>query len=370
MIFSLTFPPGVLDAYVAQVLLLLKTLPIESHVQGLDNVTHIATLLTLAPILQEELLCGFFPSWLNLIFMHDFGWHSFTTELLDYLQLESRSTFAGADYLKFTHQKKNWWWPRLHMCLEGCTDKTELKFAKKAWKNLRNKQDDYFYTGLYFCESLEFHRRMSHNDPLRFLYLFPAMHTFMLARLSPVPCERGTNKAACFGLEAIMAIWMSNKLPGMSYEEGHCYNDAYCGCRFWGKGAVKKSLTYVSFEKVDGDFLPIMGHSDLHHIRRTYDKNNTSFTSSMIVNTPFIPHLRVKKILLKAFSLYKDEGEIKLLFQQAEERAGEDISHKLRKEVDLKNGSPGFFVSKNGKFAEQGASDFKAEKCIHDQARS
>jgi hypothetical protein len=49
----------------------------------------------------------------------------------------------------------------------------------------------------------------------------------MLARLSPVPHRKGTNKAASFGLEAIIVILMSNKLPGMSYEEGHCYNDAY-----------------------------------------------------------------------------------------------------------------------------------------------
>ena len=134
-IFSFTFPPGVLATYVAHFLLLLKTLPIESHVQGLDNVNNISTLVALAPNLQEELLSGFLPSWLNLIFSHDFGWHSFTTELLDYLQLESRSTFAGADmgaYMKATHQRKEWWWPRLCMCIEGCIDKTVLKFAKKA----------------------------------------------------------------------------------------------------------------------------------------------------------------------------------------------------------------------------------------------
>ena len=160
------------------------------------------------------------------------------------------------------------------------------------------------------------------NAPLRFLSWFPATHTFMLARLSPVPRGKGTNKAACFGLEAIRAIWMSNKLPGMSYEEGHCYNDAYCGCRFLGKGATIESLTYVSFEKVDEDFLPIMVYSDLRHFKRTYSENSTSFTSSMIVNTPFIPHPRVKKIFLKAFSSYKDEWEIKLLFQQAVERGG------------------------------------------------
>ena len=106
----LTFPPGVLAAYVAQFLLLLKTLPIESHVKGLDNVTHIATLLVMAPIVQEELLSRFLPSWLNLIFRETVGWHSFTTELVDGLQLECRCTFPGANmgaYLKVRHQKKS-----------------------------------------------------------------------------------------------------------------------------------------------------------------------------------------------------------------------------------------------------------------------
>ena len=164
------------------------------------------------------------------------------------------------------------------------------------------------------------------NAPLRFLSWFPATHTFMLARLSPVPRGKGTNKAACFGLEAIRAIWMSNKLPGMSYEEGHCYNDAYCGCRFLGKGATIESLTYVSFEKVDGDFLPIMVHPDLGHVGKTYGYNRSSFTSSMVEKTPFLPHIRVKKVFLKAFESYKDEEKIDLLFQQAEERGGEDVS--------------------------------------------
>jgi hypothetical protein len=84
-------------------------------------------------------------------------------------------------------------------------------------------------------------------------------------------------------------------------------------------------LTYVSFEKVEGDFLPIMVHPDFCHIKHTYGSNGSSFTSSMIVNTPFLPHIRVNK--------------------EAEERGGEDISHKLRKEVDLKHASPGVIVS-------------------------
>ena len=77
-----------------------------------------------------------------------------------------------------------------------------------------------------------------------------------------------------------------------------------------------------------------MVHPDLHHVQQTYGENGSSFTTSMNVYTPYIPHARIKKVFLKAFSSYKDEGEIELLFQQAEERGGEEISHKLRKEVD------------------------------------
>ncbi len=357
-IFSFSFPPGVLATYLAQFLLLLETLPTVSHVKGLDNVTNISSLLALDPILQEELLSGFLPSWFNLIFSQDFGWHSFTTELLDVLQSESRTTFFGADmgsYLKATHQMKDWWWPRLLVCIEECIDPTVVEFARKVLLNLSSMQDSDFYTVLYIGESISFLQRMSRKDPARFLSWFPATHTFMLARLSPVSRNKRTNKAACFGLESIMAILMSYKLPGMSYEEGRCFNYAHCGCRFWGNKSVQQeSLTYVSFEKVDGEFLPIMVHPSFKHIEITYGQNKISFFSSMIIKTPFLPHPRVKKVFLKAFQSYKDENELDLLFQQAEERGGEDISHKLRKEVDLMYASRGIFVSSNGKFAENG----------------
>ena len=108
----------------------------------------------------------------------------------------------------------------------------------------------------------------------------------------------------------------------MSYEEGRCFNDAICGCRFWGDGGINKNLMYVSFEKVEGDLLPIIVHPNFHHIQRTYLDNGSSFTSSMFEKTPFLPHIRVKKVFLKAFELYKDEEKIDLLFQQAEERGG------------------------------------------------
>ena len=123
--------------------------------------TNISSLLALDPNLQEELLSGFLPSWLNLIFSQDFGWHTFTTELLDVLQSESRTTFAGADmgsYLKATHQMKDWWMPRLTMCIQGCTDPTVVEFAKKVLLNLLSMQDSDYYTVLYFGESIHFRK--------------------------------------------------------------------------------------------------------------------------------------------------------------------------------------------------------------------
>jgi hypothetical protein len=97
---------------------------------------------------------------------------------------------------------------------------------------------------------------------------------------------------------------------------------AYCGCRFWGKGGTNEYLTYVSFETKNGEFLPIMVHPDFYHIGCTYGNIGSSFTSSMIVKTPFFPHPRVKKVFLKAFASYDDEEVLELLFQHAEERGG------------------------------------------------
>ena len=97
-----------------------------------------------------------------------------------------------------------------------------------------------------------------------------------------------------------------------------------------------------------------MVHPSFKHIEITYGQNHTSFSSSMIIKTPFLQHTRVKNVFLKAFKSYEDEEMLDLLFQQAEERGGEDSAYKLRKEVDLINASPGVFVSNNGKFAEQG----------------
>ena len=77
-------------------------------------------------------------------------------------------------------------------------------------------------------------------------------------------------------------------------------------------------MTYVSYEKVDGEFLPIMVHPSFKHIKSTYGSTYgstvASFTSSMIIKTPFLPHTRVKNVFLKAFKSYEDEEMLDLLF--------------------------------------------------------
>jgi hypothetical protein len=93
---------------------------------------------------------------MNLIFREDFGWHSFTTEFLDYLQSESRSTLAGTDmgaYLKVTHQKKKWWMTRLKMCIAGCTNPTVVEFDEKVLLNLLSMHNEAYFTTR--CSALE-----------------------------------------------------------------------------------------------------------------------------------------------------------------------------------------------------------------------
>ena len=86
------------------------------------------------------------------------------------------------------------------MCIKGCTAPIAVEFTEKVLSNLLSMHGEAYYTVLYIGESLNFQRRMSNNDPARFLSWFPATHTFMLARLSPVQRIKGTNEAAFLGL--------------------------------------------------------------------------------------------------------------------------------------------------------------------------
>ncbi len=84
-----------LATYTAQFFRLLSQSPIQSHVRGLDNVTHIKNLLAMSQISSNKILSGFLPKWLTFIFNDNFGWHSFSTKVLDEFQLESEGVFKG-----------------------------------------------------------------------------------------------------------------------------------------------------------------------------------------------------------------------------------------------------------------------------------
>ena len=90
--------------------------------------------------------------------------------------------------------------PVTAIAFEGCTDPIVVEFAEKSLMNLLSMHDEAYYTVFYIGESITFFKRMSRNDPARFLSWFPATHTFMLARLSPVQRIKGTNEAAFLGL--------------------------------------------------------------------------------------------------------------------------------------------------------------------------
>ena len=83
-----------------------------------------------------------------------------------------------------------------------------------------------------------------------------------------------------------------------------------------------KDLTYVSFEKVEGEYLPIIVHPDFKHIRFTYSFLASSFNTSMVEKTPFLSHNRVKKVFIKGFKSHEDEKVLDLLLQHTEERGG------------------------------------------------
>ena len=76
--------PSVLTAYVLLFYTFLFGASITSHVEGLNNVSHVNKLFLLKDF-GSQFLGGFLPGWLNLIFHPNFGWKSFTTAVLDSL---------------------------------------------------------------------------------------------------------------------------------------------------------------------------------------------------------------------------------------------------------------------------------------------
>ena len=108
---------GVLAAYFLLFHTLLSHSSITSHVEGLNNVTHVSKLCWMR---NNQVLGAFLPGWLNLIYGENFGWNSFTTEVLDSLVVESQTheDTKGSAYMKATHLQKKDWMPFLVMCLK------------------------------------------------------------------------------------------------------------------------------------------------------------------------------------------------------------------------------------------------------------
>ncbi len=117
------------------------------------------------------------------------------------------------------------------------------------------------------------------------------------------------------------------------------------------------SWTYISFEKVGEEFLPLMVHQDFHDARRVFgrDIGGKSISSEMIQTSQSITqYSHNSKVYVKAFSPYTNRDEIEHLFQLANKRGGDERSYELQKELYMMSASPGVTISKTGKFEEDG----------------
>ena len=137
-------PPPV---YILLFLTLLSGASITSHVEGLNNVTHVSKLLSLGHF-STQFLGGFLPGWLNLIFDPNFGWKSFTTAVFDRLVHESKKALRlygnkrGSQYTKATHLQKKLWIPFLSMHLENSKHLCVILFCQRVLANLLSMHDD------------------------------------------------------------------------------------------------------------------------------------------------------------------------------------------------------------------------------------
>ena len=161
--------------------------------------------------------------------------------------------------MKVTHLQKKDWMPFLDRCLQNSDHPYVLRFCNRVIKILSEMKDDDWYTVLYCGETIQtFMKRMSRKDPRWFLDWIPATHVFRIALLKysgPWNVQRNLMSGASRALEAINAVWLSNKLPG--FDDCHSYNIAHCGHRFW-DGISRNTnnlFTYVSYEKIEGTCL-------------------------------------------------------------------------------------------------------------------
>ena len=127
--------------------------------------THVSKLCSMR---DNQVLGAFLPGWLNLVYSENFGWNSFTTEVLDSLVKECKTheDTKGCAYMKVTHLQKKDWMPFLVRCLQNSDHPYVLRFCNQLIKILSEMKDDDWYTVLYCGETIQtFKQRMSEKDP-------------------------------------------------------------------------------------------------------------------------------------------------------------------------------------------------------------
>jgi len=144
---------------------------------GIDNVTSITHL-------KEEghlptLIDAFLPTLMALIFTANFGWHSFTTQVLEDLVAASKTAYSGYEstvgvcYMKVYHRTKQWWMGKIRRCLQYCTNRFVKSWAENVRESLTNLDDDAYFTAIYIGESmLTFAQRMAAHYPIHFYEWF------------------------------------------------------------------------------------------------------------------------------------------------------------------------------------------------------
>ena len=283
---------GVLTAYVPLFYTFLSGVSITSHVEGLNNVTHINKLLSLKD-LGTQFLGGFLPGWLNLIFDPNFGWKSFTMAVLDGLVHESKKALKmfnnmhGNCYVKATHLQKKSWIAFISVCLANSKHASVILFCQRVLVNLSSLHDDDWYT-LYCSKTIcTFENRMSQKDPRWFLDWFPSTHIFRIAvfRYSGPWNEQNRNlmTGATHALEAGNAAWLNHILPGL--DDGHSFNIAPCEHRFLPPNLMGNIFVYVSFEMIEGACVCALSQLFILHVYTINDLNvSVSSSSACTIN--------------------------------------------------------------------------------------
>jgi hypothetical protein len=181
-------------------------------------------------------MTAFLPSLMALIFTANFGWNSFTTQVLEDLVAASKTADAGYEsmigigYMKVYHRTKQWWMGKIRRCLQYCTNRFVLSWAENLRVSLTMLDDNAYFTALYFGESMQtFSARMYKNYPIHFYEWFgPFTYSFVISRTKK-SVQKQYVKCAGYVSEGLIACMMKSLLPEYSI---HSMNNAPCGKRF------------------------------------------------------------------------------------------------------------------------------------------